>query len=140
MKAQEKLLKVLELVKRGATVGEKEAALARAKKIAERANIDLAAFAKEHGYDLNIAPPVERTGRGKLGGLCGHSVAAVLRTLGKAGMKAKQAKALMVKLGVVVSDHTVQIQIGVGKNGRTSYGPPAPLTDAQVQDLIAQAA
>jgi len=140
MKATEKLKKVLELVKRGATLGEKEAALKRAEAIAKRNKIDLAKFAADNGYTLIITAPIERKGKGKLGGLCGYSVAAVLRALGKAGMKAKTAKALMAKLGAVVADHTVQIQIGAGKNGATAYGPPAPLTEQQLSELVAQAA
>lgn len=77
-------------------------------------------------------------GRGRLGGLLGFSVAAVCRTLGKAGLKARQVQGLMDRLEIKVNPHTVHIQTGAGRNGNMSYGKPAELSKEQLAELIAQ--
>lgn len=77
-------------------------------------------------------------GRGRLGGLLGFSVAAVCRTLGANGLKARQVQSLMDRLQIKVNPHTVHIQTGAGRNKNMSYGKPAELTKEQVQDLVAQ--
>lgn len=76
---------------------------------------------------------------GTLGGLFGHSITAVLRRLGAEGVATAHVRAIMAAKGVKVSDTTVSIQVNAGRNKDKERGEPAPLTAAQVKELVSAA-
>ena len=72
----------------------------------------------------------------------GHPVTGVLRALGKAGVSAAHARAIVKKAGVDVADATVAIQVGAAKykpSDKSYRGEPADLTAEQLKTLIASA-
>jgi len=65
----------------------------------------------------------------------GQSVCLSIARLGKAGVKVKQAMAIMDQYGVHVKPSSIVVQLSVGRNG----GPMAELTDQQIEQLKAMA-
>jgi len=76
---------------------------------------------------------------GKIGGWMGCSATSVLRALGKAGVTVAHAKAIAQANKIAIAPATIQIQIGAGRSGNMKWGEPAPLTAAQVKELMGSA-
>lgn len=70
---------------------------------------------------------------GKLGGLFGFSVCAVLRRLGKEGVTTAHAAAIMEKQKVECQPTTMQLALSAGRRGQ---GNIADMTKAQVEELV----
>ena len=103
----------------------------------------LAADARELREQKQAPEPAgaEPKSRGKLGEVFGHSVVSVLRTLGKEGATTAHCRAIMAARGVPVKDSTCSIQVSSGRSGKFGGKPVsyAPLTEAQVEELLASA-
>ena len=69
--------------------------------------------------------------------ILGHSACAVLKALGKAGLKYSEADAILKRHGIGMPKASVNVQLGFGRNEHTwqRHGQPAPLTDEQVDRL-----
>lgn len=69
--------------------------------------------------------------------ILGHSACAVLKALGKAGLKYPEADAILKRHGIEMPKASVNVQLGFGRNEHTwqRHGQPAPLTDEQVDRL-----
>lgn len=76
----------------------------------------------------------EKTGHGPgaLGQIMGFSVGPILNRLGREGVKAAHARAILEKLKLKVKDQTVAWNINQGHQG---LGKAAELTQAQVREL-----
>lgn len=82
---------------------------------------------------------------GSLGGIMGHSATSVVRALGKAGVGAAHARAIVAAQGVKMKDSTVGLQLNAGRNGKTGGKDGKPVTypdlsKADIEKLIASAA
>lgn len=75
--------------------------------------------------------------KGQLGEIMGFAPTAVIRRLGVEGVTKSHAIAIVKKQGVKIDDHSLDVQLGLG---RTKARPAAPLTDEQVAKLVACAA
>ena len=81
-------------------------------------------------------------GKGALGEWLGHSVTAVLRALGKAGVHAAHARAICAANNIKAADATVSIQTSWGRKQKATdadYKAPADLTEGQLKALLASA-
>ena len=69
--------------------------------------------------------------------ILGHSACAVLKALGKAGVKYPEADAILKHHGIEMPKASVNVQLGFGRNPHTwqRHGQPAPLTDDQLKKL-----
>jgi hypothetical protein len=69
--------------------------------------------------------------------ILGHSACAILKALGKAGIKYPEADAILKRHGIEMPKASVNVQLGFGRNEHTwqRHGQPAPLTDEQVDRL-----
>ncbi len=79
--------------------------------------------------------PGQRPGRTRIS-LFGHPVTAVLRWLGANSWKPEEVRKVLAELGLEVADATIAIQLRAGKTGDQSRGEPAPLTEAQANELL----
>lgn len=78
----------------------------------------------------------EPASKRKLGEWLGYSTCSVLKALGKAGASVAHARAIAAEAGVKAKDATVQLNVSAGRRGD---GKIAPLTAAQVKELLASA-
>jgi CHAD domain-containing protein len=67
------------------------------------------------------------------GGLFGHSVTAVIRTLGKEGWSFGDTKAALKAQGLSIADATIRAQLLAGRNG--TRGEPAVLKEKELKQL-----
>lgn len=69
--------------------------------------------------------------------ILGHSACAVLKALGKAGVKYPEADAILKRHGIEMPKASVNVQLGFGRNEHTwqRHGQPAPLTKEQFIEL-----
>ena len=67
----------------------------------------------------------------------GYSACAVLKALGRAGVKYPEADAILKRHGIEMTKASVSVQLGFGRNERTweRHGKPAPLTEEQLATL-----
>lgn len=79
--------------------------------------------------------PGPRPGKARIS-LFGHPVTAVLRWLGANDWKVDDVKKVLGELGLEVADSTIAIQLRAGKVGDQSRGEPAPITEAQANELL----
>jgi hypothetical protein len=78
-----------------------------------------------------VAPRRKRTQ------ILGYSACAVLKTLGRAGVKYPEADAILKRHGIEMTKASVSVQLGFGRNEHTwqRHGKPAPLTEEQIVAL-----
>lgn len=69
--------------------------------------------------------------------LLGHSACAVLKALGKVGVKYAEADAILKRHGIEMPKASVSVQLGFGRNEHTweRHGKPAPLSKEQIEKL-----
>ncbi|MEE4212917.1 MAG: hypothetical protein V2I43_27030 [Parvularcula sp.] len=69
--------------------------------------------------------------------ILGFSACAVLKALGKVGVKYPEADAILKRHGIEMPKASVNVQLGFGRNPHTwqRHGQPAPLTDEQIDEL-----
>ena len=69
--------------------------------------------------------------------ILGHSACAVLKALGKVGVKYSEADAILKRHGIEMTKASVSVQLGFGRNEHTweRHGQPAPLTEEQITAL-----
>jgi hypothetical protein len=69
----------------------------------------------------------------------GHSACAVLKALGKAGVKYPEADQILKRHGIEMPKASVSVQLGFGRNEKAwqRHGQPAPLTDKDIKSLRA---
>jgi hypothetical protein len=74
--------------------------------------------------------------------ILGHSACAVLKALGKAGVKFPEADAILKRHGIEMPKASVSVQLGFGRNEKAwqRHGQPAPLSDEEVAQLREQSA
>lgn len=82
--------------------------------------------------------PETKQRKGGLPLIMGHTTASVVRRLGKEGVKCGHAMAILEANGVKASKPGVQTMLFNGRHG--TGGDPAPLTAAQVKELVESAA
>lgn len=96
-----------------------------------------------HAPDVKLKGKMKKDSKqekvGKFGGLYGQAVTAVIRRLGKDGISTAHIRAIMAAKKINVSDTTVSIQAAAGRNKDSDRGEPAPLTQAQVKELVGSA-
>lgn len=80
----------------------------------------------------------KRSGGGRHPKLLGHSICAVVKALGKAGMKAPEAEVLLKKHGIEMASKSLRVQLGFGRNPKSweRHGKPAPLTESEIEQLV----
>lgn len=71
-----------------------------------------------------------------LGDIMGHSVCAVVRALGQAGVGIKHAEAILATKGITMPPASLSVQLGFGRSGKRE---PAALTKEQLKELRALA-
>ena len=88
------------------------------------------------------SPPAPKRERKGGGGsvhpkIFGFSACAVLKALGRAGVKYPEADAILKRHGIDMSKASVSVLLGFGRNEHTwqRHGQPAPLTSEQVVKL-----
>lgn len=85
------------------------------------------------------APTRERKGGGGSvhPKIFGFSACAVLKALGRAGVKYPEADAILKRHGIEMPKASVSVQLGFGRNEHTwqRHGQPAPLTPDQLKEL-----
>lgn len=69
------------------------------------------------------------------GKIFGHPIGGVLRALGKAGVSVEDAAKIIKKQGFKSSPITIKVNVRSGNGTGHNYGPPAPLTDAEIKEL-----
>lgn len=81
--------------------------------------------------------PAKAPRKGTRHTVLGHSACAVLKALGKAGIKYPEADAILKRHGIEMPKASVSVQLGFGRNEKTweRHGQPAPLTDAEIASL-----
>lgn len=87
---------------------------------------------------LPQAPAIQRITRASARKtIFGHSACAVLKALGRAGMKYQQADAILKRHSIEMPKASVSVQLGFGRNEHTwqRHGKPADLTAAQMKEL-----
>lgn len=69
--------------------------------------------------------------------ILGHSACAVLKALGKAGVKYPEADAILKGHGIEMPKASVSVQLGFGRNENAweRHGKPAPLSEAEIAQL-----
>ncbi len=69
--------------------------------------------------------------------ILGHSACAVLKALGRAGVKYPEADVILKRHGIEMTKASVSVQLGFGRNEHTweRHGKPAPLTEEKVAQL-----
>lgn len=80
-----------------------------------------------------------RTGTRKT--IFGHSACAVLKALGRSGIKYPQADAILKSHGIEMPKASISVQLGFGRNEHTwqRHGKPADLTAEQMKELVGDA-
>ncbi|MBC2593851.1 hypothetical protein H5P28_06215 [Ruficoccus amylovorans] len=85
------------------------------------------------------APKRERKGGGSAvhPKIFGFSACAVLKALGRVGIKYPEADAILKRHGIEMPKAFVSVQLGFGRNEHTwqRHGQPAPLTPEQLNEL-----
>ena len=86
------------------------------------------------------APKRERKGGGSSSvhpKILGFSACAILKALGRAGVKYPEADAILKRHGIEMPKASVSVQLGFGRNEHTwqRHGQPAPLTPEQLKEL-----
>ena len=84
------------------------------------------------------APKRKRKGGGSVHSkILGFSACAVLKALGRAGVKYPEADATLKRHGIEMPKASVSVQLGFGRNEHTwqRHGQPAPLTSEQLKEL-----
>jgi hypothetical protein len=90
-----------------------------------------------------VPPPAPKRER-KSGGstsvhpkILGFSACAVLKALGRAGLKYPEADAILKRHGIEMPKASVSVQLGFGRNEHTwpRHGQPAPLSPEQLKEL-----
>lgn len=66
----------------------------------------------------------------------GYPATAFIRWMGKEGYNFLEAKKVLKKLAIDISDVTIKIQMKAGKDEDESRGPPAPLTKKQANEVF----
>jgi hypothetical protein len=81
--------------------------------------------------------PTGRPKGTKLNRILGFSACAVAKTLGKAGVKHKEADRIFRAHGIEMPKASLSVQLGFGRNPATwaQHGKPADLTDVQIDVL-----
>lgn len=71
--------------------------------------------------------------------ILGHSACAVLKALGKSGVKYPEANEILRRHGIEMPKASVSVQLGFGRNEKAwqRHGQPAPLTDKDIKSLRA---
>jgi hypothetical protein len=74
--------------------------------------------------------------------ILGHSACAVLKALGKAGVKYPEADAILKGHGIEMPKASVSVQLGFGRNEKSwqRHGQPAPLSEAEITQLRGESA
>lgn len=91
--------------------------------------------------DTEPAPATETPQRGRRKGtrhtIAGQSACAVLKALGKAGVKYAEADAILRHHGIEMPKASVSVQLGFGRNEATwaRHGKPADLDEAAIAQL-----
>ena len=69
--------------------------------------------------------------------ILGFSACAVLKALGRAGVKYPEADAILKRYGIEMPKASISVQLGFGRNEHTwqRHGQPAPLTPEQLKEL-----
>jgi len=69
--------------------------------------------------------------------ILGFSACAVLKALGRAGVKYPEADAILKRHGIEMPKASVSVQLGFGRNAQSwqRHGQPAPLTPDQLKKL-----
>lgn len=94
-----------------------------------------------HEADTEPSPDTETPPRGRRKGtrhtVLGHSACAVLKALGKAGVKFAEADAILKRHGIEMPKASVNVQLGFGRNEATwaRHGKPADLDEAAIRQL-----
>lgn len=101
-----------------------------------------AAFIMDQRKPPVTVPPAAARRECKGGGsihpkILGFSACAVLKALGRAGVKYPEADAILKRHGIEMPKASVSVQLGFGRNEHTwqRHGQPAPLTPEQLKDL-----
>jgi len=86
--------------------------------------------------------PAKAPRKGTRHTILGHSACAVLKALGKAGVKYPEADAILKRHGIEMPKASVSVQLGFGRNEKAweRHGQPAPLSDAEIAGLREQPA
>lgn len=69
--------------------------------------------------------------------ILGHSACAVIKALGKAGVKYPEADTILKGHGIEMPKASVSVQLGFGRNEKSweRHGQPAPLSEAEIREL-----
>ncbi len=80
--------------------------------------------------ESTLEPPAPR----KRAQILGYSACAVLKALGRAGVKYPEADAILKRHGIEMTKASISVQLGFGRNEHTweRHGKPAPLTEEQL--------
>jgi hypothetical protein len=113
---------------RGHTVTPTEVAVDKAAGRLADADLDAA---------LKAAKPKRKQGKVVRGTIMGYSATSVLRALGAAGVNFEDAGVILASYHLgAMADITIKIQLKAGKDRDPKRGPAAPLTPAQLKELI----
>jgi len=102
---------------------------------ADAAKVHAAFIVEQRTPKAAAKPACRNTSKRKL--ILGFSACAVLKALGKAGVKYPEADAILKRHGIEMPKASVNVQLGFGRNEHTwqRHGQPAPLTDEQIDRL-----
>jgi hypothetical protein len=69
--------------------------------------------------------------------ILGHSACAVLKALGRVGVKYPEADQILKRNGIEMPKASVSVQLGFGRNENAwqRHGQPAPLTEKDIESL-----
>jgi hypothetical protein len=97
---------------------------------------------KATGPAVTESTPAKATRKGTRHTILGHSACAVLKALGKAGVKYPEADTILKRHGIEMPKASVSVQLGFGRNEKTwaRHGNPAPLDDAAIGRLRGESA
>ncbi|MFH1067160.1 MAG: hypothetical protein V1746_04605 [bacterium] len=101
------------------------------------ADLQTAKAKAEERMDEKPAKPSGKATGTKHNKILGYSACAVAKALGQAGVKYDEAVKILGKHGVAMSQASLRIQLGFGRNPKTweKHSKPAPLTEKQIAEL-----